>query len=101
MDGLRDSIKQFSGDVHGTTPKDVIDLLLLTQYFDMLKEVSTIDIFVFSSVCGNESPDCPLSLHISYRLAAMSTLQLFSFPTKVLEALPCETVYFRQMQETA
>ena len=39
MDGLRDSIKQFSGNVHGTTPKDVIDLLLLTQYFDMLKEV--------------------------------------------------------------
>uniref|UniRef100_A0A7S2BRL8 Band 7 domain-containing protein n=1 Tax=Florenciella parvula TaxID=236787 RepID=A0A7S2BRL8_9STRA len=39
VDGLRDSIKQFSGNVQGTTPKDVIDLLLLTQYFDMLKEV--------------------------------------------------------------
>lgn len=39
VDGLRDSIKEFSGNVHGTSPKDVIDLLLLTQYFDMLKEV--------------------------------------------------------------
>lgn len=41
VDGLRDSISQFSGNVKGSTPKDVIDLLLLTQYFDMLKEVGT------------------------------------------------------------
>jgi len=39
VDGLRDSIMDFSGDVDGATPKDVIDLLLLTQYFDMLKDV--------------------------------------------------------------
>ena len=39
VDGLRDSIAQFSGNVQGSSPKDVIDLLLLTQYFDMLKEV--------------------------------------------------------------
>lgn len=37
--GLRDSIVEFSGEIHGTTPKDVMDLLLVTQYFDMLKEV--------------------------------------------------------------
>ena len=37
--GLRDSITHFSTNVAGSTPKDVIDLLLLTQYFDMLKEV--------------------------------------------------------------
>jgi len=41
VDGLRDSIMQFSGNVEGTTPKDVIDLLLLTQYFDMLKDVGS------------------------------------------------------------
>jgi regulator of protease activity HflC (stomatin/prohibitin superfamily) len=39
VDGLRDSIAQFSSGVKGSTPKDVIDLLLLTQYFDMLKDV--------------------------------------------------------------
>mmetsp|Transcript_12504 Transcript_12504/g.37725 ORF Transcript_12504/g.37725 Transcript_12504/m.37725 type:complete len:295 (+) Transcript_12504:101-985(+) len=39
VDGLRESISAFSGHVVGTTPKDVIDLLLLTQYFDMLKDV--------------------------------------------------------------
>ncbi|KAJ8605645.1 hypothetical protein CTAYLR_000142 [Chrysophaeum taylorii] len=37
--GLRDSILEFSGEIRGTTPKDVMDLLLVTQYFDMLKEV--------------------------------------------------------------
>ena len=37
--GLRDSITHFSTNVSGSSPKDVIDLLLLTQYFDMLKEV--------------------------------------------------------------
>ncbi len=31
MDGLRESIVGFSGNVPGTTPKDVMDLLLLTQ----------------------------------------------------------------------
>lgn len=44
MDGLRDSILDFSGGkegVQGTSPKDVIDLLLLTQYFDMLKDVGS------------------------------------------------------------
>eukprot|EP00633_Aureoumbra_lagunensis_P010382 CAMPEP_0197326146 /NCGR_PEP_ID=MMETSP0892-20130614/1390_1 /TAXON_ID=44058 ORGANISM="Aureoumbra lagunensis, Strain CCMP1510" /NCGR_SAMPLE_ID=MMETSP0892 /ASSEMBLY_ACC=CAM_ASM_000538 /LENGTH=104 /DNA_ID=CAMNT_0042820041 /DNA_START=530 /DNA_END=844 /DNA_ORIENTATION=+ len=39
VDGLRDSISHFSGNVKGTSPKDIVDLLLITQYFDMLKEV--------------------------------------------------------------
>jgi regulator of protease activity HflC (stomatin/prohibitin superfamily) len=39
IDGLRDSVNQFSHDVHGTTAKDVMDLLLLTQYLDMMKEI--------------------------------------------------------------
>mmetsp|Transcript_30698 Transcript_30698/g.98929 ORF Transcript_30698/g.98929 Transcript_30698/m.98929 type:complete len:291 (-) Transcript_30698:266-1138(-) len=39
VDGLRESISQFSGNVRGTSAKDVIDLLLLTQYFDMLRDV--------------------------------------------------------------
>lgn len=39
VDGLKDSIMDFSGNVPGTTAKDVMDLLLLTQYFDMLNMV--------------------------------------------------------------
>ena len=39
--GLQDSIIEFSGEIAGTTPKDVIDLLLITQYFDMLKDIGS------------------------------------------------------------
>lgn len=39
VDGLRDSISAFAGNVQGTNAKDVIDLLLMTQYFDMLKDI--------------------------------------------------------------
>ncbi|CAM9841195.1 unnamed protein product, partial [Phaeothamnion confervicola] len=39
VEGLRDSIHDFSASIHGTTAKDVMDLLLLTQYFDMLRDV--------------------------------------------------------------
>lgn len=37
VDGLRGSVEEFSETVEGATPKDVMDLILLTQYFDMLK----------------------------------------------------------------
>jgi hypothetical protein len=39
--GLKGSINSFSGQdgVEGTTAKDVMDLLLLTQYFDTLKDI--------------------------------------------------------------
>lgn len=39
VDGLRDTVSEFSGSVKDTTPKDVMDLLLVTQYFDMIKEI--------------------------------------------------------------
>lgn len=39
--GLRESVKQFSGNVPGARPSDVMDLLLLTQYFDMLRDVGS------------------------------------------------------------
>jgi regulator of protease activity HflC (stomatin/prohibitin superfamily) len=39
MDGLRESIVEFSSDVRDTSPKDVMDLLVLSQYFDTLREL--------------------------------------------------------------
>mmetsp|Transcript_1277 Transcript_1277/g.3661 ORF Transcript_1277/g.3661 Transcript_1277/m.3661 type:complete len:269 (+) Transcript_1277:137-943(+) len=39
VDGLRESIALFAGNVEGAKSKDIIDLLLITQYFDMLKDV--------------------------------------------------------------
>lgn len=39
IDGLRDSVLAFSRNVAGTSPKDVLDMVLVTQYFDTMKEI--------------------------------------------------------------
>jgi len=39
IDGLRDSVVSFSKGVEGAEAKDVMDLVLVTQYFDTLKEI--------------------------------------------------------------
>jgi len=37
--GLQESVGAFSSEVEGATPKDVMDILLLSQYFDTLSAV--------------------------------------------------------------
>jgi regulator of protease activity HflC (stomatin/prohibitin superfamily) len=39
INGLRESVKEFSDAVNGVTSRDAMELMLITQYFDMLKEV--------------------------------------------------------------
>ncbi|KAG0494258.1 hypothetical protein HPP92_005252 [Vanilla planifolia] len=39
VDGLRDSVLAFSSNVPGTSAKDVMDMVLITQYFDTMKEI--------------------------------------------------------------
>ncbi|KAH1114738.1 hypothetical protein J1N35_008116 [Gossypium stocksii] len=39
VDGLRDSVLGFSVNVPGTTAKEVMDMVLVTQYFDTMKEI--------------------------------------------------------------
>jgi len=39
VDGLRNSVLAFSESVPGTSSKDVMDMVLVTQYFDTLKEI--------------------------------------------------------------
>jgi regulator of protease activity HflC (stomatin/prohibitin superfamily) len=41
VDGLRHSIVDFSEGVQGASNKDVMDLLLLSQYFDMLRDTGS------------------------------------------------------------
>jgi len=41
VDGLRTSIVEFSENVDGASTKEVMDLLLLTQYFDMVRDVGS------------------------------------------------------------
>ena len=44
--GLQESVGAFSDDVEGATPKDVMDILLLTQYFDTLAAVGANSLIV-------------------------------------------------------
>ncbi|XP_052116883.1 hypersensitive-induced response protein-like protein 2 [Arachis duranensis] len=39
VDGLRDSVLEFSENMPGTTAKDIMDMVLVTQYFDTMKEI--------------------------------------------------------------
>ena len=39
VDGLRDTVLAFSENVPGTRSKDVMDMVLVTQYFDTLNEI--------------------------------------------------------------
>ncbi|KAK4779196.1 hypothetical protein SAY86_006724 [Trapa natans] len=39
VDSMRDSVLGFSESVPGTTAKDVMDMVLVTRYFDTLKEI--------------------------------------------------------------
>lgn len=41
VDGLRTSIVEFSQHIDGASTKEVMDLLLLTQYFDMVRDVGS------------------------------------------------------------
>ncbi|KAL2622913.1 hypothetical protein R1flu_003118 [Riccia fluitans] len=41
VDGLRESVVAFSHNVPGTSPKDVLDMVLVTQYFDTMKEIGS------------------------------------------------------------
>eukprot|EP00246_Nothoceros_aenigmaticus_P004812 TRINITY_DN16516_c0_g1_i1.p1 TRINITY_DN16516_c0_g1~~TRINITY_DN16516_c0_g1_i1.p1 ORF type:complete len:293 (-),score=51.06 TRINITY_DN16516_c0_g1_i1:392-1270(-) len=38
-DGLRESVLAFSHNVPGTSAKDVMDMVMVTQYFDTMKEI--------------------------------------------------------------
>jgi len=39
MEGLQQTVVNFSSEVEGTNAKDVMDLLLVTQYFDMIRDL--------------------------------------------------------------
>lgn len=40
-DGLKESVLSFANGVHGTSAKDVMDMVMLTQYFDTMKDIGS------------------------------------------------------------
>ena len=43
ISGLKDSVEDFAKAVAGSTPQDVMQLVLMTQYFDTLKDIASND----------------------------------------------------------
>lgn len=41
IEGLRESVENFQESVKGSTPQDVMNLVLMTQYFDCLKDIGS------------------------------------------------------------
>jgi len=41
MEGLRESVNAFKSEVKGVNAKTVMDLMVVTQYFDMMKDVGS------------------------------------------------------------
>merc|ERR1719395_17400 len=39
MEGLRESVNAWGTEVNDVAPKQVLDMMIVTQYFDMMKEV--------------------------------------------------------------
>ena len=46
VEGLQASVSEFSSEVEGARPKDVMDILLLSQYFDTLSVVGANALFL-------------------------------------------------------
>ena len=46
VEGLQASVAEFSSEVEGARPKDVMDILLLSQYFDTLSVVGANSLFL-------------------------------------------------------
>jgi hypothetical protein len=53
INGLRDSIKNFSSDVEDVNSKDVIEMMMITQYFDMLRDVGARSVVFLSINASN------------------------------------------------
>jgi SPFH domain / Band 7 family len=46
IEGLQTSVTEFSGQIEDVTPKDVMDILLLSQYFDTLSHIGGNELFL-------------------------------------------------------
>ncbi len=84
--GLRDSVDEFRKSVPGTTAKDVMNLVLMTQYFDMLKEIGASS--RSNAILIPHSPGHLASLTEQMRNAMMEADQIGKVSDDLNEPLP-------------
>ena len=83
--GLRDSVDEFQRSVPGTTAKDVMNLVLMTQYFDTLKEIGASS--RSNTILIPHSPGSLASLSEQMRNAMIEANQVVEGPRGRSEAL--------------
>lgn len=65
VDGLRDSVLNFEEGVHGVDPHEVMALLMMTQYFDALRDIGAVS----NTILMPHSPSAVADLYAQLRNA--------------------------------
>jgi regulator of protease activity HflC (stomatin/prohibitin superfamily) len=84
ISGLKDSVEDFAQAVKGSTPQDVMQLVLMTQYFDTLKEIAAND--HTNAILIPHTPNTLTDLFSQIRNALVSGMELSKTP--VISAPP-------------
>jgi len=84
--GLKDSVEDFAKTVPGSTPQDVMQLVLMTQYFDTLKDIAGND--RSNTVLIPHTPDTLTDLFGQIRNAIVAGTELARHPSVPPSAMP-------------
>lgn len=84
--GLRDSVDEFRRTIPGTTPNDIMGIVLMTQYFDVLKEIGSAS--HTNAVFVSHSPATVGNLTEQIRTAMLEANQVTSVPESHSERRP-------------
>jgi regulator of protease activity HflC (stomatin/prohibitin superfamily) len=77
--GLKDSVEDFAKTVPGSTPQDVMQLVLMTQYFDTLKEIAAND--HTNTILVPHTPNTLTDIFSQIRNAIIAGTELTAHPT--------------------
>ncbi len=77
--GLKDSVEDFAKTVPGSTPQDVMQLVLMTQYFDTLKEIAAND--HSNTILIPHTPSTLTDIYGQIRNAIIAGNELSTHPT--------------------
>ena len=84
--GLKDSVEDFAKTVPGSTPQDVMQLVLMTQYFDTLKEIAAND--HTNTILVPHTPNTLTDIFSQIRNAIIAGTELTAHPTISSPAAP-------------
>jgi regulator of protease activity HflC (stomatin/prohibitin superfamily) len=84
--GLKDSVEDFAKTVPGSTPQDVMQLVLMTQYFDTLKEIAAND--HTNTILVPHTPNTLSDIYSQIRNAIIAGTELTSHPSSSSLASP-------------